>query len=529
VSIDSLKRITRSKADDTLKVRVLMEIDEYYRGLNELLAIRYGTEAIELARKTKNKELISDSYVHLIGYLVRKRNFIKAHHLGYEALDYFKNSKNKRYEAELYNILGSIAFHTKEFDKAIRYIQKSIDLTKREKRLDKENIAIYYSNLGNAYYQKEAYQSSIDQYHKTLRFVPNQTSDPIEREALLFSTWISMAGAYTELNQLDSANYYLEFSVPILLKDEVFDPVKIYYLSKLSLFELKNKNYTAAINATEKALVLDKKYPNFTLDNLLFLSHVYEKTGNPEKSLLYLKQYRQLSDSLNKKEKQEQEKVIAFNFKLEKGEQISQQKLMKHLLSEKKVSYQFRLFLLISIVLSLLLLLLINFFRYRTKHARIEKEQLELKHKNISLELEKSNIGITNNLLRLVNMNDFMLSVMKELETNKTLFKKEHFKIINSVSRRIKSNTDSGLWEEFEMRFNQVHQEFYMRICEGFPNLSQNERRLIIFLRLNLSSKEIAVITGQSLNSITVARVRLRTKLGITNSSVSLVEFVNRY
>ena len=48
-----------------------------------------------------------------------------------------------------------------------------------------------------------------------------------------------------------------------------------------------------------------------------------------------------------------------------------------------------------------------------------------------------------------------------------------------------------------------------------YTKLLRNEKKLCAFLRLNMTTKEISAITYQSVNSITVARSRLRKKLGI--------------
>ena len=59
------------------------------------------------------------------------------------------------------------------------------------------------------------------------------------------------------------------------------------------------------------------------------------------------------------------------------------------------------------------------------------------------------------------------------------------------------------------------HLPYNKTLNEKYPNLSQNEIRLCAFAKLNMTTKEIAAITYQSINSITVARYRLRKKLGL--------------
>jgi DNA-binding CsgD family transcriptional regulator len=59
------------------------------------------------------------------------------------------------------------------------------------------------------------------------------------------------------------------------------------------------------------------------------------------------------------------------------------------------------------------------------------------------------------------------------------------------------------------------------------PNLTLNEKRLCAFLRLDMTSKEISAITGQSVRAIEQARIRLRKQLGLTNQQVSLSAFLS--
>ena len=82
------------------------------------------------------------------------------------------------------------------------------------------------------------------------------------------------------------------------------------------------------------------------------------------------------------------------------------------------------------------------------------------------------------------------------------------------------------VWEEFEYRFQNVHEEFYQNLKKKFPDLTPAEIKLAAFLRLNMNTKEIASITNQSVNSLETARYRLRKKLGITNQEVNLVNFL---
>jgi DNA-binding CsgD family transcriptional regulator len=99
---------------------------------------------------------------------------------------------------------------------------------------------------------------------------------------------------------------------------------------------------------------------------------------------------------------------------------------------------------------------------------------------------------------------------------------------LRGILKSIRNGERTQEWKEFETRFTQVHQDFYNKLEEQFPDLSPNERKLCAFLKLNMTSKDIGAITHQSLHSIEVARTRLRKKLNLTGSDENLVAFLAR-
>jgi DNA-binding CsgD family transcriptional regulator len=86
---------------------------------------------------------------------------------------------------------------------------------------------------------------------------------------------------------------------------------------------------------------------------------------------------------------------------------------------------------------------------------------------------------------------------------------------IQDIMREMQSNIDHTVWNEFEVRFQQVHNDFYQKLIEKYPDLTPNEIKICAFLKLNMTSKDISAITFQSVKSIQVARNRLRKKMGI--------------
>ena len=98
---------------------------------------------------------------------------------------------------------------------------------------------------------------------------------------------------------------------------------------------------------------------------------------------------------------------------------------------------------------------------------------------------------------------------------------------MQKLTLNLQSNIDRNIWTTFEERFKDVHHDFYNKIDEKYPHLTENDRKLCAFLKLNMSTKDIAAITHQNPNSIEVARTRLRKKLNISNTDISLVSFLS--
>jgi len=137
---------------------------------------------------------------------------------------------------------------------------------------------------------------------------------------------------------------------------------------------------------------------------------------------------------------------------------------------------------------------------------------------------------MTTNALSLMKKNEALSEIADKLiEIRNEAVKDETKHAINKISTQLDKVTESNIWDAFEKRFNQVHQDFYNNIHQKFPDLSPHEQRLCAFLKLNMSSKDISELTGQKVESLEKARTRLRKKLDLTNTNVNLVTFLSKF
>ena len=129
-------------------------------------------------------------------------------------------------------------------------------------------------------------------------------------------------------------------------------------------------------------------------------------------------------------------------------------------------------------------------------------------------------------MMYLMEKNEFITSISKKLIELKPDAKKDNKDLIQQIINEIRQNSSTKIWDEFEVRFKEVHLNFYNELHKRHPDLTPNEIKICAFLRLNMSTKEISAITHQSVKSINMARFRLRKKLDIDRDE-NLIAYLN--
>jgi DNA-binding CsgD family transcriptional regulator len=147
-----------------------------------------------------------------------------------------------------------------------------------------------------------------------------------------------------------------------------------------------------------------------------------------------------------------------------------------------------------------------------------EKIQSELQHVNNLLAASTMNLVVKNEFIDMIKeqLND--LKKMGETADTKKVLEL----IIKEIDTTLRLKED---WEDFEYHFDKVHGDFLSRLREKYKDLTPNEQKLCAFLRLNLSTKEIANSMSISLRGVEVARYRLRKKLNLQKGQ-NLTKFI---
>jgi PAS domain S-box-containing protein len=139
--------------------------------------------------------------------------------------------------------------------------------------------------------------------------------------------------------------------------------------------------------------------------------------------------------------------------------------------------------------------------------------------------MENKKRELTSSALRLIQISELNNNLISDLETIHGYTNKKGSELIRQTITKFNLNSGENFWHEFESRFENVYESFYVTLNQLFPDLTPGEKKLCALLRLNLSSKDIAAITFQNPQSVDMARYRLRKKLNLKQEE-NLIDFL---
>ena len=425
---------------------------------------------------------------------------------------------------EVAKILSRIAgcyYDLRDYNRTMEYFNKALvclDNLPVQTNESREKRITMLVNIGSTYLSKEAFDKALIYFNKA-----RKENESFGSKTILAAILNNLGIVYAATEQYSLAESY--YNQALQIRQALNDTIGVAQVyNNLGDYYIKVKNYRKAAQFLEDAYDLSTK--SHMLSSQLIatglLSDVYEIEGDVNKALYFFKKYRALHDSVVSSDQIKNiTKLELENHYAALEKDLQNQKILAVEAQQRKT------FAILIIALILLFSFLMIWQRYRhqrvkIKQALLENEGLELKseklslqNRNLEMELEFRNKELATHVMYLINKNEFIRTVSQQLaelgKQSDTMTKKALIEII----RTMKSNIDKTVWNEFEVRFQNVHQDFYKKLNESYPDLTPNEIKLCAFLRLNMSSKDISAITFQSPKSILVARTRLRKKMGL--------------
>jgi ligand-binding sensor domain-containing protein/DNA-binding CsgD family transcriptional regulator len=155
------------------------------------------------------------------------------------------------------------------------------------------------------------------------------------------------------------------------------------------------------------------------------------------------------------------------------------------------------------------------------KELENEQEVMKIKNEQLQQEFENKNRELAVSTMNLIKKNE-LLSMIKD-DLKKTEGEGKNIKsVITTINKNI---NEDDTWDMFKEAFNNADKDFLKKVKKLHPLLTPNDLRLCAYLRLNLSSKEIAPLLNISVRSVEIKRYRLRKKMDLQHE-LGLVEYI---
>ncbi len=495
------------------------KMDGYLKKANNLLynnweeAQKNINLADEISSKSNDESIRNSFYKEAANIYYNRDIFDLALKYSLEAQQYYQK-KDKVKASEIENLIAVINARMNNKNEALKHFRSVYLFNRKVKNYDLEAKAL--NNIGTTYLHNNKLDSAITYFKNAI-----ESSKNTKLLALKVISRTNYAEALAEKNEIAEAEKEFSYVENLLEKSDDPSLITRFYTS-FSDFYRETGRSDLAIKYAEKAKSNSKiKYSFQNRDVLLSLYKAYYEAKDYKKSTEYFQQYDNVRDSLNIEEK-------AVNIEKGKIEADFKNKEQKLELENSKN----RLRLLSVILILIVLISALSFFLLRNKNnlvkEKLEKELSLSKANELKLDLELRNKELVSKTMledEKAELYQELIDELKEKVKSDDIdeLKKELNNIIFRLSKTINKNT----FEEFNLRFNNVYNSFYESLMEKHPDLTQTEKKLCAFIKLNLNSKDIADITKTSIKSVENSRTRLRKKLGLTNTNTELHKYIS--
>jgi len=442
-------------------------------------------------------------------------NFEEATALFLKAAPHYSEIQDSANLAIVYESIGLLYRQSGNYDQAFGYIRKAFSIN--QALADTSMLAVNKNNMGVLFLETNQLDSAIVFYQKSLNLYRRLNS-----KIGLAMTFMNIANLLIEKNDFDVAENYLDSSLTIIHQTGSAYGLLLEQINRAGLF-MKKGEAKKAIPMLEDALEKCDKMELIS-EKAEVLKMIYEAwlaEGNHEKALFYFTNHHLIADSLRSANIQQKLAGAQNDFEI-KNREVKLLKLENSLSAAAAKSRNQRHFLVTAVVF-LMLIALILFYRKRS--VEMQSALIKVKLEKALANLEIKNRELLNHAKQLSQMKEYTEKIVPE-----NLINNDISETANEVKPNIKNLKNSiqptnGMMKEIESRFEYANKAFFIKILQLHPNLSPSELRLCGFLRSNMTSKEIAVLTNRSLRTIENTRNRIRHKM-ILPPETNLVSYL---
>jgi tetratricopeptide (TPR) repeat protein len=547
----------------------LLERAEYFERKNGDSALFYVGLAIESAEKSNNLISFGKMYLRKGNILYIHNKYSEAKQLFLKSLGISKKTDDKLLKAKSLERLASVYFTTGNLPVALNYYMKSLLLFEELDNLKGcgkvyNALGVYNYNIGNYTESKSYFNKAIEIHTKlkdTLNIIENNVnkgwmfikSGEFDSAEILYDNLLPVIGNMNDSLSL-SVSYYNLASLNI--KKGLIEAGLDYYNKAINLFKAMNDTsfliniYTekgsvlysleqidSAVFYLQKSVEFSRALKNMKMEKatLEILADIYRQDNNLKNECNVFRRISVLQDSICNNQLKHNLKTSELTYKNAKQQQIIT--LQQELLST--TSAKKRLFVILLLVLCLILVLLniiivtvkkshsktkklhlqeISLRKIEKEKAEREKELKDLEHRKMEDELSSKNRQLVSTAILIEQNQKTLESLKKELLKVEQKYQGESIPEaeLNKLKKLIELKLiDTQNWDLFKTHFDKSYKDFFVKLKSKHPALTKTELGFCSYLRINLSSKQIASILSVSNDTIYKTRYKIRKKMNL--------------
>ena len=491
------------EGDETVTAIQYSDIAMHYMYQDSLIkALKFAELAEAKAKEESDNYALARQYIiqgqvylRYGTYVIAIDNFSKAERLG-EDYDYPIIVINAYYGiARVHNELN-------EFDKALEVLQTALKIANERGQL--MDRAMIYNAIGTSCQGNKDYEKALDYFQKYYDIGVEQKDTMGMVYALInLGETRRKEGVFSE-----AVNYYYEAMRLNVYKNDDLAKAAIY--GNLALVYRAKGDVDETIRYFRKSIEISSNnvgLSSYLLQDLEDIAEEFAKIGNFDSSYFYYKKYEEFSDSLAEIDYLEKTKKISFGYQIREKERA--EKLMAEKLLRRTI------FILFSSSISVLIVLLIFFtysrYKLKTDKLRTDVDELSLKVDQKNRELVGSLIDQTVRSKVEKEVEHILLEL--DQETNAEVSKQRLQELVDKLSGILKTN---NRWESFKLHFERVHPDFFEKLKSLSNELTPNDLLVCAYIKLNLSSSDIAGLLNISIRALQATRLRIKKKLNLS-------------
>lgn len=508
---DKAYRLAKELQDKKLIIIILYNLSRSQtRKGNYPKAIEQLQEVIRIENELGGRKMLATAYGQM-GFIYSRQGSNPI------ALEYYLYALKVNEElmddsGRFYNLINIAAIQSdqKDYEAALKTVHRAFKLS--QDMGDSLRISTCLISIGKIHMAMKN-PVAIKYFERALSI----TKDNNMSQSVTILT--NIGSIYTEQGEYDQALKSFEKALTLAQKIMLKRGFCEIWI-KMGVLYYQQKQYLRAVEYAKKALELakDLKLLEVQQDSYQLLSELYAVTGAFHEAYEAHVEYKSISDSIFSEKNVRKIALLESSYEFDKEKQEYAMEKASRMLEIKNQ----RLTIFCLTIVSLLVFILAFAIYWSNK---LKKKVLQLKIENINHDLEMNQKAMAAATLKLVQSSERDANSIKILENVEKNMIEESQREIRSLIADYKFKSYTSNWEEFEIMFEKINSSFYEKLNTRYPTLTPNERKLCVFLKLNMSNNHISQITFQSEDALKKARLRLRKKLEI-GREVNLTAFI---